>query len=440
VFDNPSSEISSGRSFDAAARPASSDAANGPPEADRIAVLDILRGVALLGMFFVHVNLYEATPLGADPGRAAAFVERVLGLFFDERFYAIFGMLFGVGFALQLERADARGRPFLRRYLRRLAALAVFGFIAEGVFGYNVLLGYALWGVPLLLVRRWPVWALVPLVMLCAAARPIDTLIRLTIAGTRPGGVEQFNARESAEATAFRAARDSLRAAEQSESWSTVVAARIAHMPKFHRRWSVLPNGSFTLFLLGLIGWKLGLFTRPGERKRLIVALMVTGVASWVVARFVLPFGGPISRPAADAPQLSLALATFARVGFLVIREQWLAFTYVGAILLLVAGNPAWYGRLAAFGWAGRMALTNYMTQVILLDVLFTPHGFGMKVPALLVFPAAIALFFAQAWFSRWWLARFRYGPLEWLWRVVTNWELQPLRDSRAVITPRLAA
>lgn len=439
MLENAKSAISGAPSSEVPS-PASSSEAGRSSDTDRIAVLDILRGVALLGMFFVHVNLYEATPLGADPGRAAAFVERVLGLFFDERFYAIFGMLFGVGFALQLERADARGRPFIGRYLRRLATLAVFGFIAEGVFGYNVLLGYAMWGVPLLLVRRWPVKALLVLVVLCAASRPIYSVARLAVASAKPGGVDQFNARERAEATAFRAASDSARTAEQSERWRTVVSARIAYMPKFHRRWSVLPSGSFTLFLLGLIAWKLGLFTRPGERRRMIVTLMVAGAASWMVARFVMPFGGAISPPAPDAPPVATAILTFARVGFMVIREQWLAFTYMGVVLLLVARNPEWYGRLAAFGWAGRMALTNYMTQVILLDVLFTPHGFGMKVPAVLVFPAAIMLFVAQAWFSRWWLARYRHGPLEWVWRVVTNWELHPFRGATSVAAPRIAA
>jgi uncharacterized protein len=78
----------------------------------RVAVLDLLRGVALLGMFAVHFKYYESTPVGAEPGRAAAFVEQFIGLFIEERFYAIFGMLFGVGFAVQLARADARGERF----------------------------------------------------------------------------------------------------------------------------------------------------------------------------------------------------------------------------------------------------------------------------------------------------------------------------------------
>jgi len=86
------------------------------------------------------------------------------------------------------------------------------------------------------------------------------------------------------------------------------------------------------------------------------------------------------------------------------------------------------------------MALTNYMMQVVLADVLFTHHGFGMKIPALLVFPAAIGLFVAQIFMSRWWLTRFRLGPLEWIWRSITYWKLQPLRIEVLPPAPRLAA
>ena len=420
--------------------PARGDAGTGRSALDRIVVLDILRGIALLGMFVVHFNYYEATPLGVEPGRMAAFLERVLGLFFEERFHGIFGMLFGVGFAVQLERADARGRPFLARYLRRLAALAVFGFIAEGIFGYNVLFGYAMWGVPLLLVRRWPVTALIILTVFCAAARPIYSITQVAIASRSPGGVEQLNARTTAQMAAFRAARDSLRAAQESGSWKTVVAARIAHMPKFHRQWSFLPTGSFPLFLLGLIAWRLGLFTSPDKHRRMILALAIGGAASSALAMFVLPFGGSIAPPPPSEQNVWTAIAVFARVGFHLFREQWLAFSYIGIILLLVSRNPGWLQRLSALGWAGQMALTNYMMQVILVDLLFTPHGLGLKIPAPLVFPAAIALFVAQVFLSRWWLSRFSHGPLEWIWRSVTNWSPQPLRVAPAVLAPRLAA
>ena len=410
-------------------------------QTERIPALDILRGLALLGMFLVHFNYYEATPLGTEPGPIAAFLERFIGGFVEERFYGIFGILFGVGFAVQLERATARGASFVARYFRRLAMIAVFGFIAEGVFGYNVLIGYAMWGVPLLLVNRLPMKALVVLLVLCTAARPITSITRIAIANTKLGGAQEFSEQQQKQWTAFRAGRDSMRVAEQSESWRTVVAARVTFMPRFHRQFNVLPNGTFPLLLMGLIAWRLGLLRQPEKHRRLIIALTIVGAASTLLATFVLPIGGP---PAGDGPPPGNAVwnafVMFARYGFQLVRHQWLTFTYIGVILLLVARGPHWVRRLSPLGWAGQMALTNYMMQVVLLDTLFTPHGFGMKIPAVLVFPGAIALFVGQVFFSRWWLARFTQGPLEWVLRSVTNWNAPPLRREVPATATALAA
>ena len=93
---------------------------------DRIDVLDVLRGIALLGMFLVHFSdrSYDASGLGD-------IYKWIVYLFFEERFWAMFGILFGIGFAIQFRRADARGEPYTAKYLRRMAGLAVFGFIAH---------------------------------------------------------------------------------------------------------------------------------------------------------------------------------------------------------------------------------------------------------------------------------------------------------------------
>ena len=410
------------------------------PGLERIAVLDILRGIALIGMFMVHFNYYEATPPGTDPGRMAHFVEQTIGLFFEERFYSIFGMLFGVGFAVQLTRAEARGEPFVARYLRRLAMLAVFGFIAEGVFGYNVLVGYAMWGLPLLLVRKMPVKALLVLLVLCTSSIQLYNVGKVALASGQPNAVGNFRAANQARVRTFMATRDSVQKLEQSTSWRTVVAARVGFMPTFHWMWNRFPNSSFVLFLLGMIGWKLGLFTQPEKRKRLIVGLMVFGVASSAMYQWAFPLGGPVTpNPNPASPVLYMIAATARNNAFALIRGGWLAFTYIGVVLLLVAHNRAWLTRLSGFGWAGKMALTNYMMQVILLDVGGSPHGFNIKIPALLVFPGAIALFIAQVYMSRWWLTRFRFGPLEWIWRSVTRWKVQPMRIELPAVAPRLA-
>jgi uncharacterized protein len=92
----------------------------------RLEVLDILRGIAILGM--VVVNFIEAAnaPIASMEQRVESFYL----LFLSQRFYTMFAILFGVSFAVQLRRADARGERFVLRFIRRLAALAIFGLVA----------------------------------------------------------------------------------------------------------------------------------------------------------------------------------------------------------------------------------------------------------------------------------------------------------------------
>jgi len=101
-------------------------------------------------------------------------------------------------------------------------------------------------------------------------------------------------------------------------------------------------------------------------------------------------------------------------------------------VLLLVARDRDWLRHLAPLGWTGRMALTNYMIQITLLDLMFSKYGLGLQVTPLVGLTMAVALFAADALFSRWWLARFRYGPFEWLWRSATYARWQPLRAEAA--------
>jgi uncharacterized protein len=108
--------------------------------------------------------------------------------------------------------------------------------------------------------------------------------------------------------------------------------------------------------------------------------------------------------------------------------DQWLCLTYVGGVALLLAYRPRWTSRLRLFADAGRMALTNYMPQVVVLDVLASGYGFGLKLRPSAYVIAAVLMFSIQAAFSRVWLARYRFGPLEWLWRTVTYLRWQPLR------------
>ena len=119
---------------------------------------------------------------------------------------------------------------------------------------------------------------------------------------------------------------------------------------------------------------------------------------------------------------------------FGLVQDQWLCLTYIGAVLLLLAYRPQWTRRLAVVGLAGRMALTNYMIQAAVLDALASGYGFGLRIRPLLYLPAALALFGLEAAASSAWLSRYRYGPLEWVWRSFTYARLQPLVRSPACV------
>jgi len=386
---------------------------------DRLHVLDVLRGIALIGMFFVHFSMFSS---GGGP--ADTVYQSVVALFFEERFWTMFAILFGVGFAIQLRRADARGGPFVANYLRRIGTLAVFGFIAEAFFGFNVLLTYAVWALPLLLVRRWSVKKLVIAAVVCAASWNVYAIAKASYLVATKG---EQGAQATLEATrkqnqthnqAFEKAKDAT-------SYRTVLVARFEHMKWFYAQpFTFLPVNSFMLFLLGFIALRIGIFDEPERHRRLIVTLAVVGTLLWAVDAFVFP-KLPVHE---TGPIVRAVVLNRLQYGFGLVRDMWLSFLYMGIVLLLVARDRDWLRRLAPFGWTGRMALTNYMIQVAFLDLTFSKYGLGLQVTPLVGLTMAVALFAVDALFSHWWLTRFRYGPLEWLWRSATYARWQTLR------------
>jgi len=392
-------------------------------ERDRLHVLDVLRGIALIGMFIVHFNDFSS-----GGGWANQVYQNAVALFFEERFWTIFAILFGVGFAIQLRRADARGGPFVANYLRRIGMLAVFGFIAEACFGFNVLLTYAAWGLPLLLVRRWSVRKLVVAAVACAVSWNVYVIAKAAYLVATKG---EQGAQATLEATAKQnqAHNEAFQKAKDATSYRTVFAARVDHMKWFYAQpFSFLPVNSFMLFLLGFIALRLGIFDEPERHRRLIVTLAVVGTVLWAMQAFVFP-KLPVHE---TGPFVSTITLNRLQYGFGLVRDMWLSFLYIGVVLLLVARDRDWLRHLAPLGWTGRMALTNYMIQITLLDLMFSKYGLGLQVTPLVGLTMAVALFAADALFSRWWLARFRYGPFEWLWRSATYARWQPLRAEAA--------
>jgi uncharacterized protein len=373
-----------------------------PRGGDRIQSLDILRGVALLGMFIVHFHQRSTEPGGLDD-----VVRTAVWRLVESKSHGTFALLFGAGFAILLRRAEAAGRPFVPLFLRRLAVLALFGVAAHLLFGFNVLLGYAVWGVPLLLIRRWAAWALITVAVLCTLSSPVYHLLnqqRLM----RTGGTAAVETAYEAYTAEARAVNAAVEDAERQPYYRVLLAARLSHMAWFHRQpFFFLPGATLALFIVGLLLVRHGVFERPLAHRGVLAGLATFGVVSWVVSNWLVP-------------RLALLL-----------RDQWLTFAYVAAALVTLARWPGIVVRLRAFGTAGRMALTNYLLQIAALDVIFSGYGLGLgQIRPLRGLAAAVACFAVEVAFSSCWLSRFRVGPVEWLWRSLTYGRMERLRPS----------
>ena len=370
---------------------------------DRIASLDILRGIALLGMFIVHFHVRSQEITGFDE-LIRVFVWRLV----ETKSHGTFALLFGAGFAIQLKRAEERGDAFATLYLRRLAVLALFGFAAHVFFGFNVLLGYAVWGVALLVVHKWSTRALLVTALLSVLSVPIyrlvtDSLLELRVG---PAGLE---AAVQAEQTTAAAVNDALNSAEAQPSYLVLLRARLRHMAWFYTQpFFVMPSVTLALFIAGLLMVRHRVFEHPASHRRLLYGLAAFGVISWLAANWLLP--------------------SFGLYSFGLLRDQWLTFSYIAGGLLLLSRFPALINRLHPVAAAGRMALTNYLLQIAALDLVFSGYALNLQqVRPVIGLSAALACFAAECLFSTVWLTHFRFGPAEWLWRSLTYGQRQSM-------------
>lgn len=448
-----------------AARPALAPVA----AAERIELLDVLRGLALLGILAVNMP-YHAGPFMADflpaplwPGpldRAAAFVVRWLA---EGKFYLLFSLLFGAGMALQMGRIEARGGRWLPLYTRRLLVLLAIGLLhATLLWPGDILVAYALLGFLLPLwahrrprtILRWVVALLVVYALLVAAWTGLSLLAH--VAADVDSGVRQ---QLDDEAQHFD---EDIRAALE-------VYARGSYAEATHRRlqdfgWSLLllttaVPSIFAFFLLG--SW----LVRGGR----LAAAARAAPADPPAAPTPAPPGfsaetcpDPPSPAPAPTPALrwlstwGLALGLLLNLGYaaglargnLARPDAWSA----AATLLLPFAQPLLslaYAALATRSFhsptgrrllsplaaAGRMALTNYLLQSLIGLLLFTGVGLGLygRVGPALGLLLTFAVFAVQVWLSGVWLRRFRFGPAEWLWRSLTYGRVQPfLRPAAA--------
>jgi uncharacterized protein len=382
---------------------------------ERIQFIDILRGVALFGIltanmrgFFAPLDAYDL-PKVLYPGHADVIAQGIVDTLFQGKFISIFSFLFGLGFAVQMSRATARGASFLGFYPRRLAALALFGLI-HGILIWagDILLTYALAGAILLLFRNraqktllW--WAgglfSLPIVTVSVIYAVYLTPWRQKWMVRKPPDMAKLHA------VIDTYAHGTLRQI-MTQNWIEW---------KHELPFELFAIYAVALFLLGMWVWRRGI-VQDLERYRPVMKR----VCAWC-----LPVGLGISLYVVVVKAVT-PLTTVSFAGFLA-QLLWLpgahilAAGYMSGLALLFL-NVRFRPVLHPFAAVGRMALTNYLLQSVFCTWLFYHYGtgwFGGVGPALGFLPT-VALYAAQLVLSNVWLARYRFGPMEWIWRALT--------------------
>ena len=396
------------------------------PVSERIGSLDLLRGFALFGVLWSNLNDWYGT---TEP---VTLLDKGLSMLqygvLESRFYTILGVVFGVGFAIQLGKVAEPGAT-LSVFRRRMLVLLGFG-VAHVLLLWSgdILIQYALLGFILVLFRDLQprqlaratilVWLLVPYVIF-----HIRQYFHLQMVPFPPQGVHDW--------------------IYANGSWSQVFSMRIQDWLNWYGRWpfTVYP-GFLVLFLFGLWAWRSGIIDRLGDRRFLKRCLLI----SLGMVALSLAIGLPIRALWKFPQEMPTDWRTFAfwnPLGSVLMRLgdlfTWGVAGVFATLLLLAATRERGARVLAPLAVVGRMPLTTYLAQSVVCTTLF--YGFGLgwfgKVGWSGMLMITCTLFAAQILFSQWWLARYRFGPAEWLWRSLSYGRRQPMRitTSPAVLT-----
>lgn len=395
---------------------------------DRIASLDVLRGFALLGIFIMNMPGFSHSIFAVPaPPRTSldALVAALRETLFAGKFNLLFGLVFGIGFALQMKRLDdaesARGahlgaapRPHrpTQVYVRRLSFLFIVGLVhAMLLWSGDVLLIYALIGFALLALRRVDDRALYALIATCLVFPAFAEALRPTLF---PGGFEtvaafqyqQFEASNDLE-YGHGSFLDAVRETARVFDWSWRSPFGLFVWASFFVQ---MATGILIGFVVGRRGWPMRPLAGAAVERRAPWTALLVAIGCGVIESVAYVGGGG---------EAGLFVSALART----IGRASLAACYALAVVRVVRDHPELPRWLRPLRDSGRMPLTNYLLQTALASFVFYGWGLGLwnsAGPALETALAAFLFVAIQLPLSSAWMARFRYGPLESAWRRFT--------------------
>ena len=409
-----------------------------PAARERIVTLDVIRGIAVMGIFSVNVvgmamldSAYFYPPAFGFDALGDRVMWLVNFLFVDGKMRSLFSIIFGASVILVMEAARTAGRNPWKTHYARMIVLLILGFLHFALLWWGDILAH---------------YAAVGMVAALFAKLKVRLLFILSIAGivlhAAPAAV--FFPREAAE---YQRSLQPDAPADIKKKWQERLqglkpdAAKIAKDRAEHRSIPAHVTAAMdepleplslgplwfetlALMLLGMAGYKSGFLTGEWQDRRYRkVAAIGLGIGFFVYAALAA-----WAWSADFAPLSFFAGTQVISVPF----RPVMAMGYAALFILMFRNRSALRDRLAA---VGRTAFTNYLGCTFIGTIVF--FGFGLDLyaklsrgEAWLLVPPVWALMLL---WSKWWLDRFIYGPFEWLWRSLSRFELQPMR--RAQIT-----
>lgn len=347
-----------------------------------------------------------------------------VGVFLVEgKFYPIFSLLFGIGFFLQMERLELGTGDAKRIFRRRLFILSLFG-LAHGIFLWDgdVLLYYGLSGFLLMLFKNRQsitlmIWAgcliLIPvgLMLLCWGL--------FHWAMQTPGVYEDI-------VSSMGVGSDEQRALDRAYvdgNYIDAVMYRLSNLIYTLIFATVFWPPFLAMFLIGMVAGRNQIFRDVGKNERLLVCILMVAGGVGLAANF---FGAWVLTNGSAQMDYALICLGTAING---VGGPVLAISYVSALLLIMNKKPS-HVLWTMLGAAGRMPLTNYLCQSLIATTIFYGYGIGLagEVGRLGTIVLAVLIFTLQLFVSKLWLAKYRFGPMEWLWRSLTYGKMQRMR------------
>lgn len=406
-------------------------------ESERVELVDMLRGFALSGVLFSNVYLWFSGRILLEPAKLTSIMQNPVNVALEVferyvtggKFVTIFSFLFGIGLAVQFERARKRNQSAARFYLRRGSGMLLLALVHVSLWYGDILHIYALAGLFVLpFVDRKPktilFWGLALSVLGPTSASVISAII--------------VPALSTPEAIATQSTNHAIRLAENHAhilqtfahgSFGAVIEAN------FEAYWVQFINiGAIGFFfevlgkiLCGYGAYTWGLFRNVETHRRLWQRLLVVGLLVGIGVEFfrhTLPL-------VIDLPKTGLVaqIWTVMRRMLGSVHTLSLGSAHV-ALLSLASLRKWWQPKLAVLAPAGRMALTNYLMQTVLAMFVFYGIGLGAigRIDGLTIFWLPVGIFVFQVASSHIWLRFFLYGPIEWCWRSYTYGCWQPMR------------